>query len=83
MDRLTLQQELDRIAEEICKLPQSSRAFWISYLAHQVERGTRRHDLFYYQPERYPLPEVMNEEFMERVVRELGYRPYPLEGNDD
>ena len=79
MDRLTLQQELERIAEEICKLPHNSRAFWVSYLAHQVERRTRKPDLLLYQPERYPLPEVVNEEFMESVVKALGYRPYPNE----
>jgi len=80
MHRLRLQQELERIAEHICKLPSRYRAFWVAYLAFQVERGTRNPTrILWYQPEKYPLPEVVNEDFIEDVVKELGYRPYPDE----
>lgn len=79
MDRLTLQQELERIAQEICKLPESSRSFWVAYLAFQVERGTRDPRIFWHRPEHYALPDVVNEEFIEAVVKALGYRPYPNE----
>jgi hypothetical protein len=63
MDRLTLQYQLESIAEEISRLPKSSRAFWVGYLASQVAARSRNP---------YPLPD--NDDFLLRVVNELGYR---------